>query len=208
MCLVVLADTSIIYAQENQDSLNKVLRERRNQKEKEVNAEEEKGIDSLSHNKKERIIYGSNFSVSFGSTFLLDISPFCAYRITRRLMAGPGLTYIIYSSRISYSDTVGNTFSYRIHSYIYGGRLFAEYALSRNLFIHGELEKVNVPYADTYGATQRRWIDNQYLGVGYKTYVGKRTFIQIQLLYNFNFKNNQDYNPNTSAIVGRVGFGW
>ena len=208
ICLFLLLHTTIIYAQDKQDSTHKVLQERREQKEKELNAEAGKGIDSLPHDWKRRITPGCNFSFSLGSVFLVDFSPFCGYRLSRHLMAGVGVSYTYYNEHFSYTDQAGNTFSYRISSHLFAGRLFAEYALSRNFYAHGELEKVNMPFADDFGHTLRRYIDNEYIGLGYKSYVGKHTYFQLQLLYNLNFKNNQDYNPNTSAFVGRVGFGW
>src|SRR5688572_11858407 len=80
-----------------------------------------------SENFSDRLFFGGNFGLQFGSYTYVDISPMVGYKITERLAAGVGATYIYYSV----DDHVYNL-NYKTH--IYGGSIFSRFRVTEQFF--------------------------------------------------------------------------
>lgn len=129
-----------------------------------------------------KVTYGGNFGALFGSLTYVDISPFVGYKFTKELMVGVGVSYIYYRQRYSPSQV------YQTH--LYGGRLFTQYAVFPNIFLHGELEALNFDYYDFLsGTNSRAWFVTPLLGGGYIQPIGKRSSLRVTALYAFNTDN-------------------
>jgi len=166
--------------------------------------------DSLSNMSfQDRLVKGANFNLLLGSTTLIDISPILGYRLTPKLQAGIGLTYIYINEQL-YDPNTGNP-SGHYQETDYGGRLYAEYDIAKNVlsrnsrfFLHAEYENLNVAYLNSFYQIDRMWIPSPYAGVGLRSPMGRKAFFNVSLLYNCNYTAYENYNPNP-ILVYRVG---
>lgn len=147
---------------------------------------------------KDRMYYGGNFSLQFGSLTYIDISPLAGVMLTEKLSAGLGGTYQYLRFRRTKSS-----------SSVYGGRLFGRYNITENIFAHSEAESLNTAYV-VPGATPsqdrltRDWVTGIFVGGGYFTPFGSRGGANITLLYNLTYDNRRS--PYNEPYVIRVGF--
>lgn len=147
---------------------------------------------------KDRMYYGGNFSLQFGSVTYIDISPLVGVMLTERLSTGLGATYQYLNFRRSSSS-----------SSVYGGRVFGRYNITQNFFAHSEAESLNTAYY-VPGATPdldrltRDWVTGVFVGGGYFTPFGNRGGANITLLYNLTYDNKRS--PYNEPYVIRVGF--
>lgn len=145
---------------------------------------------------KDRLYFGGNFSLQFGSLTFIDISPLAGVMITDKLSTGLGATY----QYLKFS---------RSSSSVYGGRVFGRYNITRNIFAHSEVESLNTAYM-VPGATPdqdrmaRDWVPGVFVGGGYFTPFGARGGANITLLYNLTYDNRRS--PYNEPYVIRVGF--
>src|SRR5690554_961456 len=84
---------------------------------------------------KDRMYYGGNFSLQFGSVTFIDISPLAGVMLTEKLSTGLGATYQYLNFRHASSS-----------SSVYGGKLFCKYNITQNFFAHTEAESLNTAY--------------------------------------------------------------
>ncbi|MHB1278124.1 MAG: hypothetical protein ACYC1Q_06980 [Bacteroidia bacterium] len=147
----------------------------------------------------EKVTYGGNFGALFGSLTFVDISPFVGYRFTEEWLVAVGASYIFYRQR--YSPTQ----AYQTH--LYGGRLFTQYAILNNVFLHGELEALNFDHYDFLsGTNSRSWFVTPLLGGGFIQPIGNRSSIRVVALFAFNTTNPESPYYGSSPVLFRVGF--
>lgn len=145
---------------------------------------------------KDRMYFGGNFSLQFGTMTFIDISPLAGVMLTEKFSTGLGATYQYLSFR-------------RNSTSVYGGRVFGRYNITRNIFAHSEVEKLNTAYV-VPGATSgqdrlvRDWVTGVFVGGGYFTPFGSRGGANITLLYNLTYDNRRS--PYNEPYVIRVGF--
>lgn len=147
----------------------------------------------------ENVTFGGNFGALFGNLTYVDISPFVGYRLTEEWMVAVGVSYIYYRQRYSNSQV------YQTH--LYGGRLFTQYDILPNVFLHGELEALNFDHYDFLsGANSRSWFVTPLLGGGFIQPLGDRSSIRVTALFAFNTTNPKSPYYNSSPVLFRVGF--
>jgi len=145
---------------------------------------------------KDRMYFGGNFSLQFGSLTFIDISPLAGVMITDKFSTGLGATYQYLKF-------------HRNSSNVYGGRVFGRYNITQNIFAHSEVESLNTAYVIP-GATPdldrlgRDWVTGVFVGGGYFTPFGNRGGANITLLYNLTYDNRRS--PYNEPYVIRVGF--
>lgn len=126
----------------------------------------------------DRITYGGNIGLVFGTQTVIDVSPRVGYYVTESFIAGVGLSYK-YFKYDNFSDNM------------YGGSLFGRYFITEELFLHAESEMTNltsyIVYQDYIFSQQRTWLNTTMIGGGYRS--GPFT---ISALYIVN------HNPRTS----------
>jgi hypothetical protein len=209
--LTIIASICFSYSAVNAQK----YKDRSQQKQNEEYRESQDNPDSL-NNKRfiDRLVYGGNLMLELGNPTYVDLSPLIGYRITPRLQAGIGATYVYYRASISYYDQYGNLIgTVPVTSTLYGGRLYTQYdllhdALRANdkLFGHFEYEILNVPYVNNLGTTGRAWMESPYIGVGYRSPIGRNGYINLTVLYNIDYARFQNINPYGSPLAIRIGF--
>ena len=159
---------------------------------------------------KEKIFFGGNIGLQFGTITQIEISPIAGYRITPRWSAGLGVKYEYYKD---------NSYLPEIETNIYGGKTFTSYLLLKdlgeiipgisNIGISGYLEyealSLETEYFDVLNEfpDQDRFIYHSFLlGGGLRFPVGNRSSVSLYLLWNLNESSNSPY---TNPIV-RIGF--
>jgi hypothetical protein len=118
---------------------------------------------------------GGNMSFNVVGGFSLDLAPIAGYQY-EKFKAGV-------SPVIMYTAT-GNTAG----SFSYGGRVFAEYTISKGIFAHAEFGALNAGHIDwpTNGAAgifKRSWVLSAPVGVGYEYEITKGVWVQAMVLY-------------------------
>lgn len=143
----------------------------------------------------ERLFYGGNFGMSFGTITFIDVSPLVGAMITNRLSGGVGATYQYFNDR----RFIGG------NSSLYGGRVFGRYNVFPNVFTHVEYENLNFdlynPNSDRF---ERSWVPGFLIGGGYFTPFGQRGGANITILYNLMYDIRRS--PYNEPYVIRFGF--
>lgn len=144
---------------------------------------------------KDRLYYGGNFGMSFGTITFIDVSPLVGAMITNRLSGGVGGTYQYFNDR----RFIGG------NSNLYGGRAFGRYNVFPNVFAHAEYENLNFdlynPVSDRF---ERAWVPGFLLGGGYFTPFGQRGGANFMFLYNLLYDVTRS--PYNEPFVIRFGF--
>ncbi len=154
--------------------------------------DEEPDVRELST--RERIFVGGFVGLQFGTYTAVSVNMLAGYRITNRLSAGIGGTYMYANDRYWEQSMTSHT---------YGGSLFARFRIIEKAFIHAENEWLSVvSRADQlHDGRQRISETNFLLGPGYGLALSPRANLNILLLYNFN-ENSQVYFDNPFFRVG------
>lgn len=179
---------------------------------------------------KDRLFIGGSLGFSFGSnSSLIEVSPIVGYAVTEKFVVGLGLTYKYYRYKdyyaLIYTDSTGNLYveeTYDFKSNIYGGSIWARYFLKgvgipiiENLFFHVEFEPLvftNNYILDPYGdisdgynwyseGSQRTTLSGIFLGGGLQQPLGGRSYMYLEILYNF---NEELYSPYSNPRI-RIG---
>jgi len=144
---------------------------------------------------KDRLYYGGNFGMQFGTFTLLDFSPLVGVMITPKFSSGVGVTYQYFNDR-RFAGGEASSF---------GGRIFGRYNVLPNIFLHTEYESINF---DNYNLIsdqfERIWSPALFLGGGYFAPFGPRGGTNITFLYNVLHNNLRS--PYGEPYVIRVGF--
>ncbi len=149
---------------------------------------------------RDRFFFGGSLGLQFGSATYIDVSPLVGYKITEKLHAGLGVTYIYYKVKDSY-------YNYSYETSIYGGRVFGRYYILDNLFAHTEFEVLNMEVPSEIGGTGnfdyvRDNITSLMVGGGYAQPIGSNAALTLMILWNL---TEEQYSPYQNPIF-RLGF--
>jgi len=145
----------------------------------------------------DKVFFGGNLGLQFGSITSIDISPIGGYRPINNLYLGLGLSYKYYND---------NTY-FDLNTQIYGGSVFARYVVFTNFFVHTEFEELSLEqkyfdHLNKYPDQTRFWMGSMLVGGGYIQPIGERSAIVLTVLFNLNESANSPYqNP-----IVRLGF--
>jgi hypothetical protein len=143
----------------------------------------------------ERMFFGGNFAMQFGTITFIDVSPLAGVMITDRFSSGLGITYQYFKD----NRFIGG------ENNIYGGRIFSRYNVLPNVFVHAEYESLNLdlfnPLRETF---ERSWVPGLFVGGGYFAPFGNRGGANFTFLYNLIYDNVRS--PYNQPYVIRVGF--
>lgn len=149
---------------------------------------------------RDRFFFGGSLGLQFGSYTYIDVSPLVGFKITEKIHAGLGLTYIYYKVKDQYYG------SYETSSY--GGRVFGRYYILDNLFGHVEYEILNMEVPDglnssgQYDVLVRENITSLMVGGGYAQPIGSNAAITLMILFNL---TEEQWSPYQNPIF-RIGF--
>lgn len=141
----------------------------------------------------DHIFTGGNFGLQFGTQTIVELAPQLGYKFTDNFAAGIGIKYLYYKINNSY---------YNYSTNIYGGSVFARHIIFDELFVHAEVEMLNLEVPDLYRFV-RRDVTSVFLGGGYRQMIGENSSVNFLVLYNV---NETLYSPYRNPII-RVGFG-
>jgi len=144
---------------------------------------------------KDRVYFGGNLGVAFGTITFVDVSPLAGVMLTNTLSGGLGGTFQYFNdTRFPEGE---NT--------IYGGRVFLRNNIFQSFFIHAEYESLNLDlYNPRFDRFERDWVPGFFLGGGYFTPFGGRGGANFTFLYNFLYDPIRS--PYNQPYVLRVGF--
>jgi len=175
---------------------------------------------------KDRLFVGGSLGLSFGSnSTLIEVTPIFGYAVTEKFVVGLGLTYKYYQYKDYYAtiDNGNYTGFYDLTTNIYGGSLWMRYFLAgigipviENIFLHAEVEPLVFnnnyrydPGGDFYDMYGNRYSNENeqisltsfFLGGGLRQMLGQRSYLYIELLWNF---NEELYTPYSNPRI-RIG---
>lgn len=149
--------------------------------------------------KVQRIFWGGELGLSFGSYTHIAVNPVVGYRLTNRLSAGVGVNYTYAKS--TYYNYSGN---------MYGGNIFASFTIIKDMgevlpmwggggiLLYAEYNIMNIEdYYDFPGITEK-WIPSPMAGPAYQTPIGPKSYMLIMLLFNF---NESTLNPYPNPVI-------
>lgn len=147
---------------------------------------------------------GLGLSSQAGITnFSFSLAPAIGYRISEKFAIGPGVSYAYNSYSLSpenFYNTYGLLYptpngnltasgSNSMSSSSLGFKVFAQYIVYKEFFIHGEYEVTNAQLAgyddQNYLVKQNTTVTSPLAGVGYRSYLGDKAAVDIVGLYNF-----------------------
>lgn len=152
---------------------------------------------------RDKIYFGGNIALAFGSETQIEIAPYVGYRFTPRWSAGIGGSY-------NYFKTSRNFGSFSTS--LYGGNVFTKYTIVRDfpakgmsIFSHLEYEALSLEkkyFKEPFDEKGRFIMHSVIVGGGLRQYLGGRASMELLILFNL---NQTKYSPYQSPII-RVGF--
>jgi hypothetical protein len=156
----------------------------------------------------QRLVFGGDIGLSFGTITYINLAPIVGYRLTSRLTAGLGPIYIYERYK-----------NYNLETSTYGGKVLASFTILRssdinlnmgmsNIVFHTENEVINVeplffnPNTYEYFFGNRVWIDNLLIGGGLTQQISGRFGISVFILWDV---TNNKYSPYSNPIF-KFGF--
>jgi hypothetical protein len=134
---------------------------------------------------KDRLFTGGNMGLQIGNPTMIDISPLIGLKITKHARVGIGATYLYYK----YTD-----YNAVYISNIYGGRVFAQHTIWKNIFAHAEYEVLNGEWV----STARYNISSVLVGAGFRQLLFANSYLNLMLLWNLT--NTYD-SPYTNPVI-------
>ena len=142
-------------------------------------------------------------SVNGISNFNASLAPAVGYRLTDKFAIGPGISYSYNNYSLSpkgYLNTYGYAYptpsgnltasgSNNLSSSSLGVKVFAQYIVYNEFFIHAEYEVTNAQLAGyddhNYLSKINRTVTSPLAGIGYRSTIGNKAALDIVGLYNF-----------------------
>jgi len=166
---------------------------------------------------QQKIFFGGNFGLMFGTYTDIEISPVIGYRLTRNLSFAAGPKYRYYKEPIVYYNTLGQPVKYVLEGHIYGGRSyfqihfirdindFIPIGLHAGLFGHAEYEILSLENEDfrpQSGESGRYTLHTVFVGGGLRVPIGERAAFSLMVLWNA----TESYDSPYPSPVIRYGF--
>ena len=126
---------------------------------------------------------GGSVGLSFtNSRTYLSASPVIGYRMNDLRFGIGGI--------LSHESRDDDSWTY------YGARLFSQYDLFQGVFLHAEIEALNVQYSTSSGSKTRDWVMAVPVGGGYSQRIGDGIYASAMILFDLIQESNSPYdNP-------------
>jgi len=148
---------------------------------------------------KERIVFGGGFGLSFGSNQdFFSVSPQIGYMLTKKLIAGTGITYRYTNFKVVKPSIKLND---------YGVNPFLRFIVYRNFYLQTEYEYLNYEFPLSVTETTRKDFSSFLAGGGFIQPIGDKVALYFMALYNFSYKTPAigEYTPYDSPLIIRAG---
>jgi hypothetical protein len=148
---------------------------------------------------KDRVVFGGDFGLSFGTITFIRIAPMLGYRISDRLIVGGGPSYQYFSD---------NRFIPTFTSSIYGMSAFGQFVAFNNIFLQVQPEVLNVedrfPKQSPTGEIfyDRVTIPVLFVGGGIGQFNSSGSGVFVSVLYDVIQDPNSPYPGNAVIRIG------
>jgi len=175
----------------------------------------------------DRLFFGGALGFSVGTySSLIEVSPILGYALTDDFVVGIGFTYKYYRYKDYFAqvDQNGKLLGlYDFKSNMYGGSVWSRYFLTKteipvieNIFLHAEVEPLMFvnkykldPDGDYFDIYNNRYVNEDekitltgfFMGGGLRQMIGRRSYMYLELLWNF---NEEFYSPYSNPRI-RIG---
>lgn len=151
----------------------------------------------------DRVVYGGNVSLFFGSYTAIYLAPSIGYKVTDRFIVGGGGIY----SYVSYKIYNGGQLDTTLKFSMYGPKFFTNYIINDFLYVGAQFEylKHDIPRYDPSGFVvdfRRGWTPVLFLEAGYTQAVGEKGYIQLGLRYNVLHGPESPYGSSWFPVLG------
>lgn len=155
--------------------------------------------EKQSMNRKDKIYYGGNIGLSFGSYTMIAVRPLLGYKFTPKLSGGIKLSYeYVKDTRYSSSYKTSN----------YGGSLFSRYRIIPPLYLHAEYASINYQLHNLNGESNREWVPFLLMGAGYSQKVGSNSWLNFQILFDVLQSDKSPYKSSEPFYSVGIGVGF
>jgi len=141
-------------------------------------------------NSKAQVHTGGNVSVSYDNGVFVDIAPVIGYRIDK---INAGISPVFSFKKPDNSNQL---------IYAAGTRIYGQYFVIENAFIHGEFQLMNnqttTILTDGSRIHNRIWTYSLPVGAGYEYKLNAKTRVQASVLYDLLQDKN---NPNNKPVI-------
>lgn len=142
---------------------------------------------------KERLSFGGNFMVWFGSSAFVYLAPTVNLKFTDRLHAGLGF---IYNYNMQYQGPVKYEWS------VYGLHTYAMAFVTKSLFGKIEFNRLNQPDYYGFSLNDKIWVNYIYAGGGFSQRIGERSALYTTIMFNLSDSPQNYFYPNPIIQVG------
>lgn len=153
----------------------------------------------------QRLLYGGNLQLAFGTVTIVEISPRIGYRVTEDLVSGVGVNYIYFgvSENYYYPGSPSTDFT------VWGANIFSTYNLPIGLplAVHGEYEALNFDVYDPFlNEVNKEWVSALRLGGAFVQRIGQGGgAVYFMALYDVLHDPNRSLNQGSPWTI-RVSF--
>ena len=132
---------------------------------------------------KNKLYFGGNLGMSFGSYTYIDLSPLVGIRWFPRFQTETGISYNYTKDKRYDKDYTYNQ---------YGGMVNAQFYFIPQLFAHAEFQANSLEQYVAPDKKERHFVPFMYLGAGLRQNIGKNSFLYIRVLFDV---INSEYSP-------------
>ena len=164
---------------------------------------------------RDRLFFGGNLGLTVSNSYTdIELSPHAGYYITPRWSAAVGITYEYYNNRFHFINPYTVRFE-RYETHIWGSRLFTNYVIVNDvndwiplgfnfrIFAHVEYEALNYEKRFfSYYAKGREWHHSFLVGGGLRFPAGRRSSMNLTILWNLNSTLNNVYGNGPIIRIG------
>lgn len=135
----------------------------------------------------DKLVFGGNASLAFGTNTLVFLSPTVGYRVTDKLILGTGVIYQYLS--LAGRDQQGNLIRGAFKSQTIGPLFYGAYSVTDFLYTGVQFEYLrhDAPILDRNGVfidSERIWSPVLFLELGYTQQIGERGMLRLGIRYN------------------------
>jgi hypothetical protein len=148
---------------------------------------------------KDRVVFGGDFGLSFGTITFIRVAPMLGYRVSDRFIIGGGPSYQYFSD---------NRFVPKFTSSIYGMSAFGQFVAFNNIFLQAQPEVLNVedrfPKQSPSGEIfyDRVTIPVLFVGGGIGQFNSSGSGVFVSVLYDIIQDPNSPYPGNAVIRIG------
>ncbi len=154
----------------------------------------------------QKLVFGGNLSLSFGTNTFINVSPSVGYKVTDRWIPGGGFIYQ-YAKFSTGIDPFGQLVRLNnpIESQTYGPLAFVNFLPTEQIFLRTQFEYLNhdLAFQTARGIElQNQWTPAMWLGGGLSQPLGNKGFFQVGLMLNLLHDVDSPYGTFWYPVVG------